>query len=90
MATTKAELLKVIRRHCLNCCSNSSLDVEGCAGDVDSPPNVLKCGGNGEGGFSACVLYPYRLGVDPIEPSKAKREQGKKAYERNIRNRKKV
>lgn len=36
-------------------------------------------------GPDACALWKYRLGVNP-EVSEAKREAGRKAYERNLAN----
>lgn len=62
--TTKTELLKIIRKHCLNCCSNSWLDVKECKGGPDAKP------------YSQCLLWPFRLGVDP-KPSESRVEAGK-------------
>ncbi len=65
--TTKTELLKAVRRHCLNCCSNSYTDVETCPADTEI------------GGFPKCELHRFRFGIDPDEPSEAMREKGRKA-----------
>ena len=69
--TTKTELLQIIRKHCLNCCSGSYQDVEKCS----SGPNVKP--------FSTCALWAYRLGTDPDGPSEARKEAGKKLAQRN-------
>jgi hypothetical protein len=64
-------LLKTIRKHCLECCSGSALDVKKCASGPDAAP------------YSTCSLWKYRLGVNP-DVSDAKREAGKKAYLANL------
>ena len=48
--TGKKELLKIIKDHCLECCGGSVEEVKNCRS-------------NG-GKFSACALYPYRMGKD--------------------------
>lgn len=63
--TTKTELLKTIRKHCLICCGGSCLDVKNCTSGPDASP------------YSTCLLWPFRLGVDP-NPSESKVEAGKK------------
>jgi len=65
--TTRKELLRTIRRHCLNCCSDSYVDVETCPA------------GEKTGGFARCELHRFRFGRDPDEPSEAMREKGRKA-----------
>lgn len=62
--TSNKELLKTIRKHCLNCCSGSWIDVQECASGPDASP------------YSTCLLWPYRLGKDP-NPSQARVEAGK-------------
>lgn len=64
--TTKSELMQTIRKNCLNCCGNSYSDVEKCTAGPNAAPN------------SRCALWPYRLGVDPVEPSEAMKEKGRK------------
>ncbi len=70
MTTTKTKLLQTVRKHCLNCCGGSYLDVENCA-----------AGSNAET-YSQCALWPFRLGKDPEEPSVAMREKGRKISEK--------
>ncbi|MGB9940275.1 hypothetical protein [Methanosarcina sp.] len=65
--TTKTELLQVIRKHCLECCGGSYLDVE-------------KCTAGPEAKLSTCTLWAYRMGKDPDGPSEAKIEAGKKSF----------
>ena len=64
--TTKTELLKTIHKHCLECCSGSWKDVQNCASGPDAKP------------YSTCTLWQFRNGVDPEQPSEAKREAGKR------------
>lgn len=66
MTTTKTKLLRVIRKHCLECCGGSYLDVKNCA----AGPNADL--------FSQCSLWPFRLGIDPDEPSEAMKAKGRK------------
>ena len=61
--TTKAEILKTIRKHCLLCCYGSPNEVSLCTGTT----------GNKD---EKCLLYPYRFGSDP-NPNAKKVEQGK-------------
>lgn len=61
--STKNELLRTIRNHCLECCGGSWVDVQDCT----SGPNA---------GPSTCNLWPYRLGKDP-NPSESRVEAGK-------------
>jgi hypothetical protein len=68
--TTKTELLQVIRKHCLNCVSGSYSEVENCTSWKSSSM------------YSACVLYPYRFGVDPMEASEARKEAARRMNER--------
>ncbi len=63
--TNKNELLRTIRKHCLICCGGSWIDVKNCASGPDASP------------YSTCLLWPFRLGVDP-SPSETKVEAGKK------------
>lgn len=67
--TTKKELLRTIRKHCLNCCDGSYSDVKECASGPDASP------------YSTCVIWPFRLGTDPEEPSEAMKEKGRKCAE---------
>lgn len=72
--TTKTEYAQVIRKHCLNCCSGSYLEVENCTSGPDAAP------------YATCALWPFRLGTDPnpnpnkVEAGKLKYEKGLKAY----------
>lgn len=66
--TTKFELLQTIRKHCLNCCSNSYSGVEHCTAGPWAKD-------------SKCVLWAFRLGKDPSEASEAMREKGRKITE---------
>ena len=50
--TTKGQILKDIRKHCLNCCDGSWTEVRDCSALI--PPTERHC-----------VLYPYRMGKDP-------------------------
>jgi hypothetical protein len=68
--TTKSELLQVIRKQCLNCVSGSYSEVENCTSGSNSSV------------YSACILYPYRFGVDPEEASDAKKESARRMNER--------
>lgn len=63
--TTKNELLAVIRKRCLECCSGSYTEVEKCTSGPNAAP------------YSTCALWPYRLGIDP-NPSEARVEAGKR------------
>ncbi len=63
---TKTGLLQVIRKNCLNCCSGSYTDVENCT----SGPNAST--------YSTCVLWAFRLGKDPEEPTESQKEKGRK------------
>lgn len=63
--TSKKELLKTIRLHCLNCCGGSWLDVVNCTSGPNASP------------YSTCELWPYRLGVDP-SPCISRVESGRK------------
>lgn len=67
--TNKIELLAVIRKRCLECCSGSFQDVEGCTSGPDAAP------------YSTCALWAYRLGKDPEKPSEAMQEKGRKLAE---------
>lgn len=62
--TTKAEILKAIRTHCLECCGGSWLDVENCTSGPDAEP------------YSSCGLWAYRFGKDPA-PAQSRVEAGK-------------
>lgn len=66
--TTKTALLLTIRKHCLNCCSGSYSDVEGCTAKPGSK-------------FSECALWAYRLGKDPEEPTEGMKAKGKRIAE---------
>lgn len=66
--TTKTTLLQTIRKHCLECCGGSYVDVENCTA---GPTNTL----------SKCSLWVYRTGKDPEEPSEAKRAAGARLAE---------
>lgn len=51
--TTKAQLLKAIRKHCLECCGGLWTEVRDCT------PVIMPSGER------RCTLYPYRFGKDP-------------------------
>jgi hypothetical protein len=63
--TTKKELLKTIRQHCIRCCGGSWKDVENCTSGPDASP------------YSTCLLWQFRLGSDP-QPSSARVKLGTK------------
>ena len=68
--TTKTELLKIIRRHCIACCCGSRSEVEACRG------------GKGISEYTTCYLHPFRFGTDPFaKVSEAKKMQGKRLAE---------
>lgn len=62
--TKKTELLITIHKHCLRCCGGSWIDVENCTSGPNASP------------YSTCLLWPFRLGVDP-NPSESRVEAGK-------------
>jgi hypothetical protein len=66
MTTTKTKLLNTIRKHCLNCCSGSFLDVKNCTSGPNAEPD------------SQCALWAFRLGTDPEEASEAMKAKGRK------------
>lgn len=70
--TTKTELLQTIRKHCLECCGGSYVDVLNCTSGPDAKP------------YSTCTLWTFRLGVDPSGPSEARREAGKRLAKRRL------
>ena len=75
--TTKKELLKTIRQHCINCCGG--VKEKHCLADIENctaGPEAEKAG------FPVCALWAFRMGIDP-EPAKSRQEAGKRAYERN-------
>ena len=63
--TTKGEILKIIRAKCIECCAGSEAEVKNCTSNVTN------------GLYTACPLYPFRMGKDP-KPSKANVERGRK------------
>lgn len=68
--TTKTKILSTIREHCRACCGGSTADVKNCPS------------GPGAAAYSICVLWPFRFGVDPDEPTEAKKEQGRRLNRR--------
>lgn len=69
--TTKTSLLQTIRKHCLDCCGGSYVDVLNCTSGPDAKP------------YSTCALWAFRLGVDPSGPSEARQRAGRKLALRN-------
>jgi hypothetical protein len=70
MATTKTKLLSMIRKHCLECCGGSYLDVKNCAAGPNADP------------FSVCSLWYFRLGIDPEGASEAMKAKGRNISEK--------
>ncbi len=63
--TTKTELLAVIRKRCLECCSGSYAEVERCTSGPNASP------------YATCALWEFRLGIDPY-PSETRVQSGRK------------
>jgi len=61
---TKTEVLKSIRKKCLECTSNSAIDIENCTSGPDASP------------YSSCALWMYRFGKD-VSASEARKISGK-------------